>query len=274
MALVMSQQQLLAANVAADDAGNYSSWTNGSNGGSGFTPWELSAEAGSPAGAAGHFLAIGNGDLNFIGSPPDTRAWGTFANDGGPANGGIQISRAARSFTGGPLEIGQSFRIRMENGLVFAGNSNPNNGARTYGWAGFTLRNGTTGNLQEPIEPFGNINGQIGFGFLGGLGAYNVYDTISPSGRPVNAPFTVDGVEVTVSITGPGAYEMTIDPLNPSLATDVISGTFSGTIDSVVLYNRNTEQGDVFFNNLQVVPEPTSLGLLSMGAMLAMRRRR
>ena len=42
--------------LGSDNAGNYGTWTNSSNAGTGFTPWDLFANT-TAGGSAGHFLA-------------------------------------------------------------------------------------------------------------------------------------------------------------------------------------------------------------------------
>jgi hypothetical protein len=113
-----------AANLASDDASDpaYSGvWTNGSNGGVGFGAWQLFI-----TGYAGHLIQdstkngdgqddgvsngiAGDGDIN-TGSPAKL-AWGMSAIPGSSAT-------AIRPFTGGALDLGQTFSLNCDNGSV------------------------------------------------------------------------------------------------------------------------------------------------------------
>jgi len=63
--------------IAADSAGNYSSWSNGDDQGYGFTSWTL--ETITNGGSAGHFIgsssAQGFGDINT-----SSKAFGMYGN--------------------------------------------------------------------------------------------------------------------------------------------------------------------------------------------------
>ncbi len=80
--------------LAEDSAENYSDWTDGSNQGSGFLPWNLSV-VGSEG---GHFLG-GAG-------------WGFWSHEGG------NTSEAFRPL-GSPLAVGQTFHVYMQNGWIW-----------------------------------------------------------------------------------------------------------------------------------------------------------
>lgn len=262
-ALVFSAPSL-AANPAADDASQPAydaGWLNGQNSGFGFGPWVFYTFQTQPNEGAGHFVATsgGNPDLNFIASGMPGRAWGAFANEAFTGGNDLQLSAAIRSFTGGALDVGQTFSVRFEHGFIQAGNLNPEFGPRVGGWVGVTLRNGTNQQfIEDPLQPFGNITGLWGFGFQGGAQNYLVYDAQSPSGRGTNVPFTVDGliVEFTLTPTNPSNgfnYTAVIRSAASGAILDTIQGPV-GTIpiDAFGLYNRNAEFADVFFNSAAV----------------------
>jgi hypothetical protein len=271
-----------AAIVGSDNASNYANWTTGSNGGSGFGAWELLTSGANGTDAfAGHFLAVNPGDLNFIGSPPDNRAWGAFANDSSPNNSSsdtLQSAGAFRSFTGGALEIGQSFVVRMEHGFIDdQGSLNPNAipNVGNLGFAGIML-NPFPSNGANPLTPFGEAAGPFGFGFVGGDTVYRVYDGLTPSGRPFDAGlgFTTDGLEITWTAVSSSTYSLSVRNLaNNQLFSQTFNGDLTG-ITNFGLYNRNTELADVFFNSVAVVPEPTTALLVApLMAVFARRRR-
>lgn len=84
--------------VAADDADNYGSWNNNSEGGFGFGSWDLQTTSGDSS-QNGHFLASG--------SP---NHWGLYANSGNAAN-------AYRSFAT-PLAVGETFTTQLRHGDI------------------------------------------------------------------------------------------------------------------------------------------------------------
>jgi hypothetical protein len=271
-----------AASLASDNAGNYTTWSNGDNLGTGFGPWDLQQLGNNNSNAfAGQFLAgSGNGDLNFIGSAPNNRAWGLYANDNSidsSASDTLESSAAFRSFTGGGLAVGQSFVVRMEHGNIDdVGSNNPVNvsSVGNLGWVGIVL-SPFPGNGANPLTPFANTSGVPAFGFQGGLSTYNVYDNFSPSGRAFAGGalgFTSDGLEITFSATSASSYTITVKNLATNqVFTETGTGTIAG-VQTFGLYNRNSEQANVYFNSLAVVPEPASLALLFAGAAALLRR--
>ena len=81
--LLSGASAMRAAPVASDNAGNYSSWTTGTNGGTGFGAWTLSSSDGS----SGQFLgnSANNGGYEGktgVGNP----AFGFYSDSGGLSN--------------------------------------------------------------------------------------------------------------------------------------------------------------------------------------------
>lgn len=77
--------------LAADQAANYSNWTDGSNQGSGFGAWALDADGSN----AGFFIGAG---------------WGLWANSGDTATASRPFSEA--------LAVGQTFSVRLDHGSI------------------------------------------------------------------------------------------------------------------------------------------------------------
>ncbi len=102
-----------------DSAGAYASWSNGSNGGSGFGSWNLTS-----SGNAGFFIAEGNANL----SVEFSKGFGLYANSGG-------IAEAKRDFAGA-LSTGDTFAISFDNNYITNGSS-----------VGFSLLNESGGEL-------------------------------------------------------------------------------------------------------------------------------
>lgn len=87
------QQDVSDGMIAADQAANYSSWTNGSNKGTGWGPWSLTRNGDS--GESGFFLGSG---------------WGLYANSG-------RTAAAVRPFSNA-MAIAQIFSVRMDHGSI------------------------------------------------------------------------------------------------------------------------------------------------------------
>ena len=87
--------------LAEDNAGNYVSWTNGSNGGYGFGPWTINATTGD--GFAGAFIGNpSNAEITGMANP----SFGLFAN---PAGSGASV-RAERSLMNA-LQVGATLSL-------------------------------------------------------------------------------------------------------------------------------------------------------------------
>ena len=106
--------QISFAQIASDNAGNYGGgWTNGANGGTGFSAWSIVVNTGSNYYAG-----------NFIGNPSVTgdadasknvgitglgaQAFGFYANP----NNSAAFVRADRGFSAGGLTNGQTFSLK------------------------------------------------------------------------------------------------------------------------------------------------------------------
>jgi hypothetical protein len=246
---------LHAADPAFDNASDpvYApSFEAGDNGGTGFEPWVF--ETDQTGGAAGWFLAVGNPDLNGVGSGTGPDAWGSFANNAGNPDEGIQIAAAFRPFVGGGLEVGQTLKLSFEHGSILGG---PLVAPleRTGGFVGFVLRDGFNGPVIDPISPFGSVNGLFAFGFRGGDTEYTVFDVVSPSGRATGVPFTDGGVNVEFERLSDTDFELRITPIASGTATTVpVTITTTNELALLGLYNRNAELNDAFFNNLEITP--------------------
>ncbi len=130
---VVTPGAILAADVASNSA-YASTWTNGANGGSGWSAWKLSA-----SGTGGHFMgsstnnAGGSGGIDVGG-----RAWGLWASSG--------VTEAVRPLTGGGLATGQILRVAFDNGAVAGGRS-----------VGLAFRNAASNALWELF--YSGVNG-------------------------------------------------------------------------------------------------------------------
>lgn len=243
-----------AASNAFDDAADpayASGWADGSNGGFGFGPWSITA---NPPGttSAGSFLgdsttlAPGNsgGNINTAGV-----SFGLFGYNNAYVN-------AIRSFNA-PLSAGQTFSIQLA--------VNYRNGNK-----GFDVTDASGNNIFDL-----NIGGDD----------YSVNNTGGGTTNLFNKAYDPNTV-FTVYITQTSATE--------GSWTIVRSGGMSGTASSGIfpyqgvaaginIYNVQTTDGNLpqdylFVNNMQIVPEPSTVVLLSgatlLGVFVYVRRRR
>jgi hypothetical protein len=89
-----------------DSASNYTGWTSGSTGGTGFGPWGMST-----SGAAGHFLATTSNHSNLTVNA--TKGFGLYANSGGLVTARRNLPSA--------MEVGDVFTLRMDNNWIDSG---------------------------------------------------------------------------------------------------------------------------------------------------------
>ncbi|HEY0370233.1 MAG TPA: PEP-CTERM sorting domain-containing protein [Chthoniobacterales bacterium] len=239
------------AQIASDTAGNYGgTWTNGSNGGFGFTPWDLSQNNNNGTDTfAGYFLGdstAGTGNINDASG----NSFGMFANPLGA------FANASRAFTEGALQPGQTFSLQMA----------------------VNFRNGNKGVLvnsgSSQLFDFNVGNNDYTYSVSGGgqtsLGLSYQADSV------FSISFTqTDGTTIQVAITRMSAGGGTETALNQSF-------NVGAAINNFKFYISGTDNGaaanNLYFNNLQVVPEPSTLALVAapaiFGALAFVRRRR
>lgn len=240
MALALSATAALAATEGTDNAGNYGgTWTNGSNGGTLGTFAPWDLTNNNNNGTD-TFAGYFLGD-STAGSGDINSGGLSFAVYANPGNG---FADALRNF-GSTLSVGQTFSIDIA--------VNFRNGNK-----GFSLFDGAT-------EIF-NLN-------VGG----NDYQI---NGLSIGADYSstaVFSLSLTQTTLGGGTYSVFY-----SGNGQTYSDSFTGLASGFKLYNSGTDNGDaannLYFNNLAIVPEPSSLILLSgpalLGGWLVARRRR
>jgi hypothetical protein len=230
------------AQIASDNAGNYGgTWTNGSNGGTGFGAWAITASPGN--GFAG----------NFIGNPTSasivgmgTQAFGLFANPLG-SNSFVNADRTLSAALG----IGETFSFVW--GINFDSGAGGNKGFNLYvgGIAGTQVLNvNNAGSSVITLE--GN---NVGFGYGTNAMTWSFTRT-SAAGLSISAN----------DRDGSGSFST-----NLTLA--------SSAVDGFRFYASQMQSGDAaqpYFNNFSVVPEPSTIGLAVAGlaGLLVARRRK
>ncbi len=204
-----------------DEAAHYAAWTNGSNGGAGFEPWELSGH--SDAGSfAGFFLGdstAGTGDINSA----NTNAFGMYANPA-PA-----LARAVRRFAGGELREGHSFSIDIA--------VNFRNGHK-----GIILLNGDT------------ILFNFNVGELNGQDAY--FYELNGNGNRFDTGWSYDAQSVISFLFTQGTG--TVMTIRMERGADLIEleAALAARPDRTQLYTSRTTGGgsdnDLYFNHLEI----------------------
>lgn len=231
-----------AAVEGTDDAGTYGgSWNTGSgNANAAFSAWTINSGAGT--GFAGSF--IGNPGVDASISGMDSAAFAMFANP----NGSGAFVNAERSFVGA-LSVGQTFSFVW--GVNFDSGSDGNKG--------FSLFTGGVGGTEIiNVNNAGNSDitlngGNIGFGY--GVNAMTWSFTL------------LDSTTLQVQANdrdGTGSLNQNV--------------TIAAAPDSFRLYASQMQGGNQaqpYFDNLQIVPEPSTMVMALMGALglVAARRR-
>lgn len=244
-----------ASDNAADPAYN-SGWTDGSNGGSGWGgPWSISAYGGAGTFFTGSSTTNGVGDPDGdgdINTPRSAvgRAWGMTA----PYPDQVA---AFRPFNG-PLAVGQTFTIEMDNG------SDSFQSGNEVDWG---LYDGGDTEFRFFADP--------------GFTDYYIFDGRDARGGPIihtGVPKTDQGIRCAFTLTGSDSYSLAITPLIAGASTTTITGPliFGGPIDHVTLADNSggsTSQQAVYFNNISITPEPGTLSVLAVGTVTLLRRR-
>jgi len=237
------------AQIAQDSATNNAyadGWTTGDNGGTGFNAWTISLTPGT--GSAGVFI----GDPSSAGiSGMNSQSFGFYAN---PAGSGANAS--ASRFLNAGLQDGQTFSFQW--GLNWDSDAAGSN-------RGFNLLSGASQliNVNMANSSAITINGNPMFSNFGTQAFVLNFEQVSPTSIRVYGTGR-DGVE---------SYDNTFTSL-------------SGAADNFAFYYNaapvpaapNQDYRQMYVNNLSVVPEPSVVSLLLIGAAglaySARRRRR
>ena len=236
-----------AANLASDNAANYSGanpWVSGSNGGTGFGAWTF-------ANGGGAFYYLGDSTTNGTGS-------GVGINTGGQSWGmsvqGGAVMEAVRPLTGGNLLTGQGINLAFDNGFITNGGS-----------VGFSLLSAGTVRFE--------------YYFTGGGTGYKVSGN---SIQTTTVGFTDGGMNLSFGLTDLDTFSFDANFLG--IGNEAFTGTLGGTtgtgIDSIRLFNFNGGFGgsnNQYSNSVTVVPEPSTYAFMSIGTgalLLVLRRRR
>jgi len=195
---------------------------------------------GNPDGAGG----IGGSSVN---------SWQAYSyqNDGTALGGSVN---SYDTFAGGALAIGQTVSL---NFVMRA--TDPAANGFPAGQVGVSLLNGsgTTAN-GRPTSPA--ISFYI---YGGGPGNYFYSDAGSTGASAGSMGYQYQNAfNIAFTVTGAGTYSAVA-------GSDSWSGTFSGSLTGIDVFNDAGGNGsDVGFNNLTVAPEPGTIALAGIGAVL------
>ncbi len=225
--------------VAFDDASSsvYSDgWVAGDNGGFGFAPWSFNNTQGT--GSAGVF--IGNPASAGI-TGMDPASFGFYAN---PLGSGAN-AEVSRSFLT-PLSAGQTFSFQW--GLNWDSDSPlSNRGFNLFSGASQVLNINMGNSPTIFIDAADPAPGQVMFSQFGTQGFVLNFEQLTPSsvrvyGTGRNGSETFDNIfAVAGPVTGFSFYFNAVAP--------------------------SEDQRQMYINDLQIVPEPQTLGLLVLGAL-------
>ena len=244
MALVLVAMSLAATSAFAalpgtDNASNYGgSWINGTNGGTAGTFNPWDLTNNNNGGA--NFAGYFLGD-STLGSGNINTGGVSFAVYANPA---AAFADAIRSF-GSTLSLGQTFKLDIA--------VNFRNGNK-----GFSLFDGAT---------------QI-FNLNVGADDYTINGSSIGAGYSSTAVFSLALTQTSLTT---GTYSVFY-----SGTSLFYNGGYTGLASGFKLYNSGTDSGvnenNLYFNNLAIVPEPSSLALIAgpalLGAWFFVRRRR
>ncbi len=238
-----------AALIASDNASNYSSWTDGSNAGSGFSPWVIVNNNDEPNIFAGTFLGDstqGAGNINSSGT-----SFGMYAN---PTFASVT---AERSFSSS-LDIGNVFTFQMalnfDNGVkgmkLLAGVQDEVFSLEVGAGAAVSSLNATLNPGPGAGYDYGGNDAVLDFVFTIDSASSLLYEISRSSSQGFQGVLFSGSVSgLTESISGFGLF---------------VTGTDAG----------GAAQNNLYVNNFAVIPEPSSLLCGGLGLLACTLRRR
>jgi hypothetical protein len=260
--ILLTGMLAVSARAALDVAGNYAPagslfFVDGSNGGTGFTPWQMNADA-PEGGFAGTYIST-DPTQNGRGSIADASGQ-VFALYANPENA---FSTASRGFADGGGSI-----VSMLAGEVFSFQ------------LAFSFTQGNRGlNLYSDAALDGGFTQELLNLNHGGSDAL----TFSANGTTGEVFSNIYNNAVTISMTYLGSNQLRLQAHTDDVADGAFDQVLSlaGVPNGFQIYISSGQSGedatnyDAFFNHFELVPEPSSaIFLLCAGVGAAIRRRR
>ena len=241
--LLLSSASINFAYNASDNASNYGSgWTDLSNNGTGFNPW-------------GFLVPDAHDDVNTVEIADSTAGAGDI-------NTGVSSFRIA-SDTGSGLDVIRSFSggTSLGAGDIFSFDLSVN---YRNGNKGFDLRNAGTGLFNFNV---GSDNYYFGGTDLGALGWTYVSDGV----YSLEFGFVTETIMIA-KITRTSGSDTTRSFEIPNVALSAPISNFKFYVSGT---DNDSANNSLYFNNLEVIPEPSAYGLiLGALALAALARRR
>jgi glycosidase len=218
--------------IAFDVEANYSTWTNGQNGGYGFEPWVLKG-----GGQYDGFVLTPSGSIDTSG-----KSWTLYAN-----GSGNPYAYAWRGFSNS-LVTGEIFSVQFANS---AGISS--------GAVGLCLQNSNNTSLTAstglPPPIVTNAPTRFAFYYAGGQADYTIWDASGASDSGI--PYTTSGVTLQFSLLTANMYALTVRSGTTSTIIGSWTGTLAGVAGSPVqmfaAFNEGTASyQNAFFNTMQI----------------------
>jgi len=212
----------------------------------------------------GSSTANGDGDSNSDGDIDalSGNAWGLYNVVNSPFN--ADYSEAGYAFSQGPLQVGQTLRIQMDTGV---GEDHAYAGAVGIQFISVGLR------TQFFYQPTMSATYMLGGG--SGQSSYNPEND-------TGIPYTDEGLALSFELLTAETYKFSVTvlesgqtyvfdnrTLNPYLAGTPIIGI---NLFSVGNGEGAGHERAVYFNNLEIVPEPGTLRLLALGGLALIAR--
>ena len=231
--------------IASDNAGNYGGvWNNGANGGTGFNAWAITSSNGT-GGFGGNFLssAAASNSPSFagIGGMSDV----SFALYANPLGSGAYVD-ADRGFSSA-MSVGDVFSFQW--GINFDSGSDTN--IPVTGYKGFNLYSGGTGGTQLI--------------YVANAGSSD----ITVNGNNTGFDYGTNAMTWTFTLTSASNLSISATPRNATNSSYNTNLTVAGAPDAIRFYASGMQAGNAaqpYFNNLSVVPEPSTYALLALSA--------